>query len=29
MYPKLFMNDGMTYSEIIDRLVDLALGKEL
>ena len=28
MYPKLFCHDGMTYSEIIDRLCDLALGKE-
>ncbi len=28
MYPKLFMHDGMTYPEIVDRLVDLALGKE-
>lgn len=28
MYPKLFCHDGMTYSEIIDRLIDLALGKE-
>ena len=28
MYPKLFCHDGMTYSELIDRLVDLALGKE-
>ncbi len=28
MYPKLFMHDGMTYSEIIDRLITLALTKE-
>lgn len=28
MYPKLFMHDGMTYSEIIDRLVSIALGKD-
>lgn len=28
MYPKLFMYDGMSYSEIIDRLISLALGKD-
>ena len=28
MYPKLFMHDGMTYPEIIDRLVGIALGKD-
>lgn len=28
MYPKLFMHDGMTYGEIIDRLVNIALGKD-
>lgn len=28
MYPKLFMHDGMSYAEIIDRLVNLALGKD-
>lgn len=28
MYPKLFMHDGMAYSEIIDRLITLALAKE-
>ncbi len=28
MYPKLFMHDGMTYSQIIDRLINLALGKD-
>lgn len=28
MYPKLFMHDGMSYGEIIDRLVNLALGKD-
>lgn len=27
MYPKLFINEGMTYSEIIDRLIALALEK--
>ncbi len=27
MYPKLFMHDGMTYSEIIDRLIALAIEK--
>lgn len=27
MYPKLFIHDGMSYSEIIDRLIDIALGK--
>jgi D-alanine-D-alanine ligase len=25
MFPKLWMHSGMTYSELIDRLVDLAL----
>ncbi len=28
MYPKLFIHDGMTYPEIIDRLINLALSKE-
>ena len=28
MYPKLFMHDGMTYPEIIDKLIALALKKE-
>ncbi len=28
MYPKLFMHDGMTYPEIIDNLITLALKKE-
>lgn len=28
MFPKLFVNDGMTYSELIDRLIALALGKD-
>ncbi len=28
MYPKLFMHDGMTYPEIIDRLIELAVKKE-
>ena len=28
MYPKLFIHDGMTYSGIIDRLVNIALGKD-
>ena len=28
MYPKLFMHDGMTYAGIIDRLVNIALGKD-
>ncbi len=28
MYPKLLMHDGMTYSEIIDKLVNIALGKD-
>ena len=28
MYPKLFVHDGMTYPEIIDRLVGIALGKD-
>ncbi|MCI8387998.1 MAG: D-alanine--D-alanine ligase [Clostridiales bacterium] len=28
MYPRLFVNDGMEYSEIIDHLIDIALGKE-
>ena len=28
MYPKLFMHDGMTYTEIIDSLITLALKKE-
>lgn len=28
MYPKLFIDSGMSYSEIIDRLIDIALGKE-
>ena len=28
MYPKLFIHDGMTYSGIIDKLIELALGKE-
>ncbi len=27
MYPKLFMHDGMTYSEIIDKLIALAIEK--
>lgn len=27
MYPKLFLNEGMTYSEIIDNLLELALGE--
>lgn len=27
MYPKLFLNEGMTYSEIIDNLIALALGE--
>ena len=28
MYPKLFIHDGMSYPEIIDRLINLAVGKE-
>ncbi len=28
MYPKLLMHDGMSYSEIIDRLIAIALGKD-
>ena len=28
MYPKLFIHDGMTYAEIIDRLVNIALRKD-
>lgn len=28
MYPKLMIHDGMTYPQIIDRLIGIALGKE-
>ncbi|MBE6613604.1 MAG: D-alanine--D-alanine ligase [Ruminococcaceae bacterium] len=28
MYPKLLMHDGMTYSQIIDHLIAIAMGKE-
>lgn len=28
MYPRLFIHDGMTYGEIIDRLIGIALGKD-
>lgn len=28
MYPKLLIHDGMSYSDIIDRLIGMALGKE-
>ena len=27
MYPKLFLNEGMTYSEIIDSLIELAINE--